>query len=144
MPFPFVYICDLLEKLAELVHRDVPMLTKALEKETNKRTLDWLLQHRKSLNDFSTDDQAVLSTFRPEQRMDRDYGLDAGRLEQLIARVLNLPRNLYVELQMWRREPRQGDLAFNVEQVMEKLTLVRRFTVLSNPLRTPGLVRFQL
>ena len=127
MPFLYVYVCDLLEKLSQLVDRDCPLLV-GLEKETNRRIVDWLRQHRGSLNESSVDDQAVMLMFTPEKRTDRDYGLDSVRLEQLIARVLNLPRVLHLELQMWRNGPAHGDLAACVERVMAKMTWVSRFS----------------
>lgn len=124
MPFPYVYICDLLEELGHLVYRDRPMLV-GLEKETNNRAVNWLTQHRRSLNEFSVDSAAVMMMFTPENWTDRDYGLDEGRLEQLIARVLNLPRDLHIELRMWRDGPAHEDLAVCVQRVMDKMTWVR-------------------
>lgn len=124
MPFLYVYVCDLLEDLGCLVYRDCPMLV-GLEKETNNRTVNWFKRHKNRLNEFSVDARAVMMFFHPEKHIDRDYGLDAERLEQLIARVLNLPRNLHTELQMWRNGPVYGDLAACVQRVMEKMAGVR-------------------
>lgn len=123
MPFPYIYVCDLLEKLAGLVYRDRPLLDELKEK-TNQFAVDWFRQHRASLNASSVDDQAVLASFMPEKRTDREYGLDAAGLEQLIARVLNLPRDLHGELRLWRDGLAYGDLAACVERVMDKMTWV--------------------
>jgi DNA ligase-4 len=124
MPFLYVYVCDLLEDLGHLVYRPCPMLV-GLEKETNKRTVNWLQRHKNKLNEFSVDAQAVLMFFTPHKQTDREYGLDAERLEQLIARVLNLSSDQRAELQLWRKGPVHGDLAACVQQVMEKMTGVR-------------------
>ena len=126
MPFLYVYVCDVLEKLGELVYRDCPLLVGFKEK-TNTIAVKWLSQHRCRLNEFSVDSQAVIGMLYPEQRTDRGYGLDAERLEQLIARVLNLPRNLHSELQVWRNGLAHGDLGACVERVMDKMTWVSRF-----------------
>jgi hypothetical protein len=128
MPFLYVYVCDVLEKLGELVYRDCPTLV-GLKEKRNMIAIKWFGQHRSRLNEFSVDSQAVIRMLYPEQRTDRNYGLDAERLEQLIARVLNLPRNLHHELQMWRNGPAHGDLGACVERVMDKMTWVSKFTV---------------
>jgi DNA ligase-4 len=95
-----------------------------LEKKTNDRTVQWFQRHRNHLNEFSVDARAVVMFFTPAKQTDRDYGLDAERLEQLIARVLGLSRNLHTELQMWRSGPAHGDLGACVKRVMEKMTSV--------------------
>ena len=61
----------------------------------------------------------------PQKQTDRDYGLDVGRLEQLVARVLGLPRDLHAELQLWRHGPLYGDLGACVKCVMDKMMAVR-------------------
>lgn len=123
MPFLYVYVCDLLEQLAGLVYRDCPLLV-GLKEKTNQFAIDWFRQHKGSLNEGGVDDQAVLASFMPEKRTDRDYGLDAERLEQLIARVLNLPRDLHCDLRLWRNGLAYGDLAACVERVMDKMSWV--------------------
>jgi hypothetical protein len=127
MPFLFVYVCDLLEQLGSIFYRDCPLLT-GLEKETNRRTVNWLKQHRHRLNEFSVDSAAVMMFFTPEKYTDRDYGLDAERLGRLIARLLNLSRDLYADLQLWRERPGHGDLGACVQRVMDKSTSVSGYT----------------
>lgn len=125
MPFPFVYVCDLLEDLEHLSRRDTPLLPKDLDYRTTEITLRWLKHHRNLLDATSTDDDAVILTFQPEKRVDRVYGLDTLALEQVIARVLNLPKQHYQDLKQWRHEPPSGDLASCVERVMENMATVR-------------------
>ncbi|KAG0646470.1 hypothetical protein D0Z07_7513 [Hyphodiscus hymeniophilus] len=123
MPFLYVYICDLLEQLGELHSPDCPTLI-GLDKKTNDRTVKWFQRHQHRLNEFSVDASAVIRFFTPQKQTDRDYGLDGERLEQLIARVLGLPRHLHAELQLWRQGAVYGDLGACVKRVMDKLTWV--------------------
>jgi len=124
MPFLYVYVCDLLEHLGELYSHDCPTII-GLEKKTNDRTVKWLHRHRCRLNEFSVDARAVMMFFTPEKQTDRDYGLDVDRLEQLIARVLSLPRDLRTELHLWRKGASYGDLGACVKRVVDKMTWVR-------------------
>jgi hypothetical protein len=124
MPFPFVYVCDLLEDLANLYNRVIPLLPKDLDHRTTEITLRWLKHHRNLLDAAATDDDCVILTLQPEKRADRVYGLDAFALEQIVARVLNLPKQHYQDLQRWRHGPAEGDLASCVERVMENMAAV--------------------
>jgi hypothetical protein len=127
MPFPFVYVCDLLEDLGRLYDRVVPLLPKDLDHRTTEITLRWLKRHRDLLDTAATDDDCVILTLQPEKRTDRVYGLDAFSLEQIVARVLNLPKQHCKDLQAWRNEPVQGDLASCVERVMQNMATVGFF-----------------
>jgi hypothetical protein len=125
MPFPFVYVCDLLDDLARLATRESPLLPKVFEQTTTETTLRWLKLHRSRLDAAATDDHAVLSTLQPEKTSDRVYdGLDVFGLEQVVARILNLPKQFHRDLQRWRHEPAKGDLATCVERVMESMAAV--------------------
>lgn len=124
MPFPFVYVCDLLDDLSHLVNRETPLLPKDVDHKTNETTLRWLKLHRSRLDAAATDDHTVILTLQPGKRTDRVYGLDVCGLEQVVARVLNLPRLHHRDLQTWRREPAKGDLASCVERVMENMAAV--------------------
>jgi hypothetical protein len=126
MPFLYVYVCDLLEKLGELFYRGCPVHI-GLDETINDIAVRWFRNHKNSLNQFSVDATAVMMMIFTPARTDRDYGLDAERLEQLISRVLNLPRDLCDELQMWRNHSTNGDLAACLEGVMNKMTRVSRF-----------------
>jgi len=131
MPFPFVYVCDLLDVLEILVLRDPPLRRTDLDKAIAKETDQWLRMHCNSLNANATDDNAVILTFKPELRTDRVYDLDAVSLEQVIARVLNLPRVHLAELQRWRASPMSGDLGTCIQRVIDSMISVRCFTRVS-------------
>jgi hypothetical protein len=124
MPFPFVYVCDLLEDLSHLSNRVIPLLPKDLEYRTTETTLRWLKRHRNILDAASTDADCVILTLQPEKRSDRVYGLDAIALEQIIARVLNLLKQHCRDLQGWRPDNSADDLASCVERVMKNLAIV--------------------
>jgi hypothetical protein len=129
MPFPFVYVCDLLEDLGHLYNHVVPLLPKDLDHRSTEVTLRWLKRHRNLLDAAATDDDCVILTLQPERRTDRVYGLDAFVLEQIVARVLNLPKQHCQDLQRWQDEHAQGDLASYVERVMENMAAVSFFSV---------------
>lgn len=122
MGFPFAWVCDLLEELEKLVVRDAPLLPDLLKKQTNDKIISWLRNHCARLNAHDTDADVVILTFRPETRSDREYGLDARSLEQIVARVLSLPRKHVETLQLWRRGPIKGDLSLLVEKVLEDVS----------------------
>lgn len=119
MGFPFAWVCDLLEDLGKLAC--APLLENIKKKQTNDKIVAWLRSHCNRLNAHDTDADAVILTFKPETKTDRDYGLDARSLEQIIARALNLPRKHVRTLQMWRQGPVRGDLALCVEKVLEDM-----------------------
>lgn len=129
MPFPFIYVCDLLEDLGHLYNHVMPLLKKDLDQRTTEITLRWLKRHRGLLDATATDDDCVILTLQPEKRTDRVYGLDEWSLENIIARVLNLPKRHCQDLQRWRNEPAQGDLASCVERVMESMAHVSFFNM---------------
>ncbi len=121
MPFPFVYVCDLLQELERLFTRDVPLLPGHHREELREKTSRWFRRHYRRLDEQGTDFRAVLSMFQPQNMTDRVYGVDASRLESIIARALNLTQAQYFSLQKWRSEPINGDLAVRVCQVMENM-----------------------
>ena len=124
MPFPFVYLCDLLDDLERPHVSRYPMLPKDLANYTKDKVIRWLRLHRDRLNAFSTDSEAVMSMLQPEKQIDRVYGLDPGSLELVIARALSLPRQHYLALQQWRTDPVRGDLGACVKRAMENMESV--------------------
>lgn len=127
MPFPFVYLCDLLDDLERPHLRQVPLLANHLQSHTKDTIVRWLKTHRYKLDDFSTDGAAVISMLRPEMQTERQYQLDPGRLELVIARTLQLPKEQYVELQKWQTEPLRGDLGACMSRIMCNSQLVSQF-----------------
>ena len=67
MPFPFVYVCDLLEQLAQLITHHPPLLPKVLDNSTAEAALKWLREYRHLLDAATTDDDAVMRMFQPGQ-----------------------------------------------------------------------------
>lgn len=95
-----------------------------MKEYTQKEIVNWLQRYRKSLDEFATDDAAVMMMLRPEEWKDRDFGLDTDGLEHLLARALALTRAQCAELQKWRTESYNGDLGVCVERVMGTLERV--------------------
>jgi hypothetical protein len=118
MPFLFVYVCDLLDKLERPRLRDVPLLPAHLDSYTKKTAIEWFQHHKNNLNAFGTNTGAVISMLRPENTADREYGIDAETLELLIARTLKLSRQAYAKLQRWQRQPQLCDLGLCVSEVI--------------------------
>lgn len=123
MPFSFTYVCDLLDQLEKLVNRSPPLLRKDLQERANAKTIEWLKRHRSRLNAQNVDDKAVMEIFWPQRRTGRNYGLDARTLEQIIARILNLPKRHTETLQSWRREGARSKLPLCVEKVLDNVSV---------------------
>lgn len=118
--FPFLYVCDLLEDLWGLHDPNRPqLLSREKAKKTSEKFIEWLKSHRDGLNACNKEDDPVSRMLRPESSMDRVNGMNAEKLERIIARVLRLPWKQVVELQKWRCGPPHGDLAACVEKVVE-------------------------
>jgi hypothetical protein len=124
MPFKFAYLCDLLQTLEYPYARDTVIIESRVKEYTQKEIVNWLQRYRKSLDEFATDDAAVMMMLRPEEWKDRDFGLDTDGLEHLLARALALTRAQCAELQKWRTESYNGDLGVCVERVMGTLERV--------------------
>lgn len=119
MPFLFVYVCDLLEKLEIPFLREVGFLPGTLREYLRKHVKHWFTQHCGRLDAFSTNAQAVLSMLRPHHQVDRIYGIESEHLELIIARSLSLSKLQFLEIQKWRSDPLERDLGFFVQQVMK-------------------------
>lgn len=126
MPFRFVYLCDLLDKLERPLLRDAPLLPHHLQEYTQKEVISWFRRHRDRLNEFSTNGNAVIMMLQPERWSDRDFGWNVGILEHLIARSLGLSKARHAHLQEWKSEPHKGDLGACVERVMDDMEQVSR------------------
>lgn len=120
MPFPFAYVCDILDKLERLFRRQVPLLHKDLNSKVNEEVTKWFKEHRSRLDAFNTDAEAVISMLRPEQTHDRIYGIDSENLELIISRGLRLSRHQCAELHRWKTSDIL-DLAGCVQRVMDKI-----------------------
>lgn len=122
MPFQFVYICDLLEDLERIVTRDPPLLSKEVEKQQSSTILNWFKSHRRRLDAFNTDSDAVLSTLLPQRTTDRCYGLSIKELKRILARILSLSQKQLAQLKNWQCQSSGGDLALFVYQILDDVS----------------------
>ncbi|KAI0381877.1 hypothetical protein F5Y04DRAFT_61578 [Hypomontagnella monticulosa] len=113
MPFPFRYICDLLQQLDDQ-HRKVE------HKRTPAKTIieTWFREHRSSLDAPGNDTSAILSTLLPEKRTDRVYFIQTLRLESIFGRSQLLGASRVQELRRYRTAGLGVDLADCVEAIL--------------------------
>lgn len=115
MPFPFRFVCDLLQKL------DDETRSKKRQRESSKAIIErWFCEHRKHLDAPETDAAAVLSTLLPERRTDRVYGIRVAKLESIIGRAMCLGATRLQQLREYTTPGLDKDLADCVEQVLTK------------------------
>ena len=138
--FPFVYVCNLLDRLDDLVYRQSIILPTFLKKKKNTVVVHWFGSHCLALDNLSREKaDNVLAMLQPaESRKGYVYGFDAGSLEQVIARALNLEREHLPELQQWRKETQSSgpkgrcDLGYCVEQLMKRHQVLHTSTRFSS------------
>ncbi|CZS97021.1 uncharacterized protein RAG0_06121 [Rhynchosporium agropyri] len=121
MPFPFVYICDLLDKIEGICVRDVPLLRKDRVSRTKDSLISWFMTHRWRINAQDTDSSAVLMMLKPEKQTDREYGLEE-HLEQVLARIFKMPTPMYEKMMRWKEEAHNhGDLGLRLCQILQEM-----------------------
>ncbi|KUJ17388.1 uncharacterized protein LY89DRAFT_684449 [Mollisia scopiformis] len=120
MPFPFVFVCDILETLERLFRGQVPLLTKDLNARVNLEVTKWFKGHRAKFDAWDTNADAVMAMLRPDQQHDRVYGITSENLQPTIARALKLSKQQYIDLQQWH-DSEIVDLAGCVQRVMQKM-----------------------
>ena len=128
MSFAFVYVCDLLDDLYRLVHREDYILPKELSKKSSRVITQWFGSHCAALDELDygicKGSDEVLAILQPEKRMiGHNYGLDAEILERMLARALQLSKEEFPLLQKWRTERHldgiaKCDIAACVEHVL--------------------------
>ncbi|KAI2641651.1 hypothetical protein GGS26DRAFT_536276 [Hypomontagnella submonticulosa] len=113
MPFPFRYICDLLQQLDD-------QYRKVEHKRTPAKTVieTWFRQHRSTLDAPGNDVSAILSTLLPEKRTDRVYLIQAPRLESIFGKAQLLGASRVQELRRYRTAGLGVDLADCVEAIL--------------------------
>lgn len=116
MPFRYTWICDLLQAIEDIECRDPPYLPDRKRKALRLAVQDWVRKHRNTLDHPNTDATAILSILLPHTRTDRVYGIQAPRLQKLVARCLNLTLRKAEELGRWR-DATQGDLGACLERL---------------------------
>ena len=124
MPFPFVYMCDLLDKLEGIHVREVAYLPKDRKSRTKDALMSWFQTHRWRINAQDTDGNAVLMMLKPERQTDREYGLE-DYMEQILARIFKMPTTIYERLKSWREDVHiHGDLASRLCKVLQEMNIV--------------------
>jgi DNA ligase-4 len=113
MPFPFTYVCDLLQRLS-----DNQSATSG-QKPTSKLVEDWFAQHRSRLVRDDFNHAPLLSTLLPEKRTDRVYNIQSKTLQGLFGRALCLGRSRLEELGRWEMAGLGIDLADCIEHILE-------------------------
>ena len=103
MPFKFVYICDLLEKLESLELQDRDIALRKTDKETQYRRIveDWFRSHRSLIDSPETDRAVLLSSLFPERRTDRVYWLQPPSLLKVLCRCLGFGSERLQRLKAW-------------------------------------------
>ncbi|KAK6951851.1 hypothetical protein Daesc_006376 [Daldinia eschscholtzii] len=115
MPFPYRYICDLLQQLDDESHKDDP-------KQTPARDIieAWFREHRSRLDAPENDPSAILSTLLPERRTDRVYLIQAARLETIFGKALLLGASRLQELRRYRTPGLGVDLADCIQGILKR------------------------
>lgn len=113
MPFPFRYICDLLQTLED------ETLSKKKQKQPAKVFVEeWFSKHRELVDAPSTDGAALLSTLLSARRPDRVYGIQQSKLEGIIGRAMRLGNSRLLQLRQYNISGLDKDLADCVEGLL--------------------------
>ncbi|CAG8956252.1 hypothetical protein HYFRA_00003632 [Hymenoscyphus fraxineus] len=118
MPFRFTYLCQLLEKLEQPYREKRFILPKDLKTYTENQTLQWFKNHRDRLNEFATNQDAVMAMLRPETWIGREYLGNEEHLEPFLWRAIQFSRPERAELQKWKTHPSTGDLGAQVGRIL--------------------------
>lgn len=115
MPFPFRYICDLLQQLDDQTRQDEhkKLPTKAIIE-------NWFSTHRSHLNAHQDHACAILSTLLPERRTDRVYFIQTLRLEGIFAKALILGYSRVLELRRYKTPGLGVDLADCIQGILTR------------------------
>ncbi|KAI1798949.1 hypothetical protein F4811DRAFT_546277 [Daldinia bambusicola] len=115
MPFPYRYICDLLQQLDDKSHKDG-------HKQIPARNIieAWFREHRSRLDASENDPSAILSTLLPERRTDRVYLIQTARLESIFGKALLLGTSRLQELRRYKTPGLGVDLADCVEGILKR------------------------
>ncbi|OTA67430.1 hypothetical protein K449DRAFT_365286 [Hypoxylon sp. EC38] len=114
MPFPFRYICDLLQHLDDESRKETKQIPAKVIIEA------WFREHRAHLNAQDNDACAILSTLLPERRTDRVYCIQTTRLESIFGKALLLGASRVQELRRYRTPALGVDLADCIEGILSR------------------------
>ncbi|KAI0470862.1 hypothetical protein GGR56DRAFT_657971 [Xylariaceae sp. FL0804] len=115
MPFPYRYVCDLLQQLDDELRK-----TKRSQASAKVIVESWFVRHRALLNAPDNDACAILSTLLPERRTDRVYFIQVGRLQSIIGQALCLGSSRVQELRRYTTPGLGLDLADCVESILDR------------------------
>lgn len=113
MPFPFVYVCDLLQRL------DDNRSARSGQRNNTSIVEGWFEEHRSLLIQDDYNVGPLLSTLLPEKRSDRVYNIQAKTLHRMFGRAMLLGRSRLQELATWERPGSGVDLADCVERILK-------------------------
>ncbi|OTA94832.1 hypothetical protein M434DRAFT_10355 [Hypoxylon sp. CO27-5] len=114
MPFPFRYICDLLQHLDDESRKETKQIPAKVIIEA------WFREHSAHLNAQDNDACAILSTLLPERRTDRVYCIQTTRLESIFGKALLLGASRVQELRRYRTPALGVDLADCIEGILSR------------------------
>ncbi|TRX87925.1 hypothetical protein FHL15_011183 [Xylaria flabelliformis] len=115
MPFPYRYICDLLQQLDDEVR-------KPPAKQTPSEAIiqSWFQHYQSLIHAPGNDACAILSTLLPERRTDRVYNIQAPRLQSIFGKALMLGASRVLELRRWAESGSGVDLGDCVESILRR------------------------
>ncbi|KAI1745948.1 hypothetical protein F4680DRAFT_399772 [Xylaria scruposa] len=115
MPFPYRYICDLLQQLDDEVR-------KPPAKQTAPEAIvqSWFQHHQPLIHAPGNDACAILSMLLPERRTDRVYNIQAPRLQSVFGKALLLGASRVLELRRWAESGSGVDLGDCVESILRQ------------------------
>ncbi|KAH9901921.1 hypothetical protein F4778DRAFT_738154 [Xylariomycetidae sp. FL2044] len=115
MPFPYRYICDLLQLLEDELRKP-----KAHPASTKSLIQHWFDQHRSHLLAPGNDASVILSTLLPERRTDRVYSIQTARLESIVGKALLLGASRVKELRRYQTAGLGIDLGDCVQGILTR------------------------
>ncbi|KAF4555117.1 ATP dependent DNA ligase domain-containing protein 1 [Elsinoe fawcettii] len=119
MSFKFSVFCHLLSSLEDIHRRDPPLLPIDRDARVIKETQSWFKAHRRAIDGLDTAGAAaLLSSFLPERRTDRVYGMQHTTLARTLCRSLGLSSIRSRDLNAYK-EAGHGDLADCLERVLD-------------------------
>ena len=115
MPFPYRFVCDLLQQLEEEAR------STSKEKTPNRPIIErWFHEHRVRLDAPTVNGCAVISALLPERRTDRVYGIQVPRLESIVGQALILGSSRVKELRRYKTPGQGVDLGDCVESILSR------------------------
>ncbi|KAF2220582.1 hypothetical protein BDZ85DRAFT_184896, partial [Elsinoe ampelina] len=119
MTLRFSVFCHLLSSLEDFHQRDPPLLPVDRDARVTTEIRSWFRAHRRAIDGLdAAEAAALLSSFLPERRTDRVYGMQHTTLSRILCRTLGLSSSRSRDLNVYK-QPGNGDLADCLERVLE-------------------------